>query len=73
MVGTDPSWRILFAAKYPAGVDEVVMRDAFVHLEDLGDNYMLIVENTEQHIHLTIPHPHNRLARVIDQYEPEVS
>lgn len=71
MVDTDPSWRILFAAKYPAGVDEVVMRDAYMHLEDLGDMYMLIVENADQHIHLTIPHPRGKLAWVLEQYQPK--
>lgn len=66
------TWRIKPDDHSPEFVDEVVMRDAYVHLEDLGDVYMLIVENTDQHIHLTIPHPRNKLAWVLEQYKPEV-
>lgn len=67
------SWRIKPDDADPTAVDEVVMHDAYVHLEDLGDDYMLIVENADQHIRVTIPHPRNKLARVIEQYEPEAS
>lgn len=56
-------------------VDEVVMHNAYVHLEDLGGAYMLIVENEQQHIHVTIPSP--RFARkggrawLDEQYDPK--
>lgn len=36
-------------------VDDLVMHGAYVHFEDLGDSYMLIVQNEEQRLHLTIP------------------
>lgn len=65
---SNKAWRIKMDDRDPEAVDEVVMRDAFVHLEDLGDAYMLIVENTAQHIHLTIPHPKRKLAWVMEQY-----
>lgn len=61
-------WRI--GTNEDGTVDEVVMDGAFVHLEDLGDAYMLIVENGEQHIHLTIPARKQRKAFVYEQHEP---
>lgn len=64
------SWRIKMDDRDPESVDEVVMRGAYVHLEDLGDAYMLIVENEDQHIHLTVPHPRGKLAWVLEQFEP---
>lgn len=67
----DASWRIKADHRNPEDIDEVVMRDAYVHLEDLGDAYMLIVENADQHIHLTIPHPRKKLAWVFEQYGPQ--
>lgn len=36
-------------------VDEVVADDAYVHLEDLGNSYMLIVRDASRHLHLEIP------------------
>jgi hypothetical protein len=45
------------------------MFTAYVHLEDLGDAYMLIVDNGEQHIHLTIPSK-RRKAFVYEQFDP---
>lgn len=50
-------------------VDEVVMSNASVHLEDLGGAYMLIVEDGEQHIHVTIPSPRRKRAFVYEQYD----
>lgn len=71
MTGQEPSWRLKPDHADPEKVDEVVMRDAYVHLEDMGNSYMLIVQNADQHIHLTIPHPRNKLAWVFEQYTPE--
>ena len=68
MTDQEPSWRIKPDHADPDAIDEVVMRDAYVHLEDMGDVYMLIVENRDQHIHLTIPHPRKKLAWVFEQY-----
>lgn len=51
-------------------VDELVMRNATVHLEDLGDAYMLIVENADQHIHVTIPARRHDKAFVFEQFTP---
>jgi hypothetical protein len=61
------SWRIKLNTDET--VDEVVMFTAYVHLEDLGDAYMLIVDNGEQHIHLTIPSK-RRKAFVYEQFDP---
>ena len=42
-------------------IDEVVLSDAFVHLEQLDDSYfMLIVENKKHHWHLRIGARGNR-------------
>lgn len=67
---TELTWRINPDHEDPTKIDEVVMRNAYVHLEDMGDAYMLIVENTDQHNHLTIPHPRKKLAWVFEQYAP---
>lgn len=64
------TWRIKADDRNPEHIDEVVMLNANVHLEDMGDAYMLIVENGDQHIHLTIPHPRGKLAWVFEQYTP---
>lgn len=62
------SWRIKPDHADPEKVDELVMQGASVHLEDMGDSYMLIVENTDQHVHLVIPHPKKKLAWVMEQW-----
>lgn len=65
---SEPSWRL--GMNDDETVDEVVMQGAYVHLEDLGDAYMLIVENSDQHIHVTIPSPRKRKAWIFEQFEP---
>ena len=50
-------------------VDEIVFRDAYVHLEDLGDAYMLIIEDTDQHVHVTIPARRHRKAFIYEQHD----
>lgn len=67
------TWRLKFDREESDEVDEVVMTGAYVHLEDLGDAYMLIVENAEQHIHLQVPHPKKRLAWVLERFTPTPS
>lgn len=52
-------------------VDDLVMRDAYVHFEDMGDAYMLIVENGDQHIHVTIPANLRHKAWVFEQFVPQ--
>lgn len=54
-------------------VDEVVAHGAFVHLEDLGDAYMLIVETADEHVHVTIPARKRRGAFVYEQYEHDMT
>lgn len=51
-------------------VDELMMRNAYVQFRDLGDVYMLTVENDEQHIHITIPARRNNKAFVFEQFNP---
>lgn len=63
------TWRIKMDDRDPERVDEVVMQNAYVHLEDMGNAYSLILENTVQHIHLTIPH--RELAWIFEQFVPE--
>jgi hypothetical protein len=42
-------------------IDELVMSNATVHLEHLGDGlYMLIAENERERVHLEIPSRTNR-------------
>ena len=55
-------------------VDELIMRDASVHLESLGDGcFMLIVENAERHVHLQIHYQKGRKvwAHVYEEYSGE--
>lgn len=49
-------------------VDEVVADKAFVHLEDMGDSYMLIIETDAEHVHVTIPAHRKRKAFIYEQY-----
>lgn len=62
----DATWRL--GMNDDNTVDEVVMQGAYVHLEDMGDAYMLIVENSDQHIHVTIPSPRKRKAWIFEQH-----
>jgi hypothetical protein len=64
---TTSTWRI--GMNDDNTVDEVVMQNAYVHLEDLGDAYMLIVENDDQHIYLMIPSRRGKGAFIYEQYE----
>lgn len=66
---TDQDWRLNL--NQDESVDEIVMRGAYVHFEDLGNAYMLIVENAHQHVHITVPAHTRRKAFVLEQYEPE--
>lgn len=56
-------------------LDEVVMSNAFVHLEHLDTTslgrktYMLIIENEGEHVHLTIDRARDVL--VYERYTPE--
>ena len=64
-----PTWRL--GTNDDNSVDEVVMWGAYVHLEDLGNAYMLIVENSDRHIHLTIPSRKKRKAFVYEEHVPD--
>lgn len=69
---TDPTWRLKVENDGEADmVDDLAMENAFVHFEDLGNAYMLIVENDDQHIHLTIPAHKKRKAWVFEQFNPK--
>lgn len=51
-------------------IDEVIMANASVHLELLDDScYMLIVDNSENHWHLTIHNPGGRAKVVARLFE----
>ncbi len=50
-------------------VDEVFATNATVHLEDLGNAYMLIIEADGKHLHLTIPTPRRKRASVYEEYD----
>lgn len=65
----DVEWRL--GMNDDETVDEVVMQGAYVHFEDLGDAYMLIMDNGHQHIHVTIPAHTRRKAFVFEQYDPK--
>ena len=56
-------------------LDEMVLSNAFVHLEQLSDNiFMLIAVNTKHHWHLTISSRNGRSfvdAKVFEDYVPD--
>lgn len=52
-----------------ASLLDIVFRDAYVHLEDLGDAYMLIIEDTDKHVHVTIPARRHRKAFIYEQFD----
>jgi hypothetical protein len=52
-------------------IDEVFAQYATVYLEDMGDAYMLIVEDGQTHLHLTIPHPRKGRAFIYEGYNVE--
>lgn len=50
-------------------VDEVVAEHAFVHLEDMGNAYMLYIVQNGETLHLTIPHRPKKRAFVFEHYD----
>ena len=57
--------RLEILGDYSEDLDEVIARDAYVHLEMLSDTaVMLIIEDAHQHVHLRITHKGRSPIRV---------
>lgn len=54
-------------------VDEVVATGAYVHFEDLGDAYILIIEEKSRHIHLSIPTRKKTRAFIFEDFDTGVT
>ena len=69
----DDSYRLTVSRNDPeledGSVDELVMADAHVHLEDMGDCYSLIVQNEHRRVDITIPARKRRKAFVFELTE----
>lgn len=50
-------------------VDEVFATNAQVHLEDMGNAYMLIVIADGKHLHLTIPSRRGKRAFIYEEFD----
>ena len=73
--GSGKTYRIQPHQENPEHLDELVIKNAHVHLEQLDDHiFMLIVENEEQHIHMRVGSRTGRGkvdAWIVEQHDQE--